>query len=89
VAVSYKKWHGPNVSIFYPFSQKKRSETARPQFWFLIKIRVNPIYLVIFFMVAPPYPWTITTVHANGTITIQPGNKLERLNIRRVKLFEE
>jgi hypothetical protein len=24
-------------------------------------------------------PWTITTVHRNGTITIQCGNKLERL----------
>jgi hypothetical protein len=34
-------------------------------------------------------PWTITTVHMNGTITIQRGNNLERLNIRRVKLFEE
>ncbi len=34
-------------------------------------------------------PWTITTVHTNGTITVQRGNKLERLNIRRVKLFEE
>jgi hypothetical protein len=34
-------------------------------------------------------PWTITTVHTNGTITIQCGNKSERLNIRRVKLFEE
>jgi hypothetical protein len=30
-------------------------------------------------------PWTITTVHMNGTITIQHGNKEERLNIRRVK----
>ncbi len=32
-------------------------------------------------------PWTITIVHTNGngTITIQRGNKLERLNIRRVK----
>jgi hypothetical protein len=34
-------------------------------------------------------PWTITTVHTNGTITIQHGNKEERLNIRRVKPFEE
>ncbi len=34
-------------------------------------------------------PWTITTVHSDGTITIQCGNKLERLNIRRVKPFEE
>ncbi len=34
-------------------------------------------------------PWTITTVHTNGTIMVQRGNKLERLNIRRVKLFEE
>jgi hypothetical protein len=28
-------------------------------------------------------------VHTNGTIMIQCGNKEERLNIRRVKLFEE
>ena len=34
-------------------------------------------------------PWTITTVYTNRTITIQCGNKLERLNIRRVKPFEE
>jgi hypothetical protein len=34
-------------------------------------------------------PWTITTVHTNGTITVQCRNKLERLNIRRVKPFEE
>jgi hypothetical protein len=34
-------------------------------------------------------PWIITTVHTNGTITIQCRNKEERLNIRRVKPFEE
>jgi hypothetical protein len=34
-------------------------------------------------------PWRITTVHTNGTITIQCGNKEERSNIRRVKPFEE
>ncbi len=34
-------------------------------------------------------PWTITTVHTNGTITVQRRNKLERLNIRRVKPVEE
>jgi hypothetical protein len=34
-------------------------------------------------------PWTIATVHTNGTITVQCRNKLERLSIRRVKLFEE
>jgi hypothetical protein len=34
-------------------------------------------------------PWTITTVHTNGNITVQRGNKEERLNIRRVKLFVE
>jgi hypothetical protein len=34
-------------------------------------------------------PWAITTAHTNGTIRIQCGNKEERLNIRRVKLFEE
>ncbi len=33
-------------------------------------------------------PWTITTVHTNGTITTQHGNKEERLNIRRVKPLE-
>ena len=26
-------------------------------------------------------PWTITSVHTNGTIRIQCGTKLERLNI--------
>jgi hypothetical protein len=34
-------------------------------------------------------PWTITTVHRNGNITVQHGNKEERLNIRRVKPFVE
>jgi hypothetical protein len=32
-------------------------------------------------------PWTITTVHKNGTIRIQHGTQLERLNIWRVTLF--
>jgi hypothetical protein len=35
------------------------------------------------------HPWLITSVHTNGTITVQRGNKIERMNIRRVKLFEE
>jgi hypothetical protein len=30
-------------------------------------------------------PWLITSIHTNGTITVQRGNKLERMNIRRVK----
>ncbi len=34
-------------------------------------------------------PWTITTVHTNGTITVQGRYKEERLNIRRVKPLEE
>jgi hypothetical protein len=34
-------------------------------------------------------PWLITTVHTNGTITVQCGNKLDRMNIRRVKPFIE
>jgi hypothetical protein len=34
-------------------------------------------------------PWTIMTVHTNGTITIQCGNNLERLNIRTLKPFIE
>jgi hypothetical protein len=34
-------------------------------------------------------PWTITTVHTNGNITVQCGNKEEQLNIRRVKPFVE
>ncbi len=34
-------------------------------------------------------PWTITTVHTNRTIMVQCRNKLGRLNIRRVKPFEE
>ncbi len=32
-------------------------------------------------------PWTITTVHMNGTIRIQCGTHSERLNIRRVTPF--
>jgi hypothetical protein len=34
-------------------------------------------------------PLLITSVHANGAITVQRGNKIERMNIRRVKLLEE
>ncbi len=34
-------------------------------------------------------PWTITTIHTNGTIRIQCGTKSERLNIWRVTPFTE
>jgi hypothetical protein len=34
-------------------------------------------------------PWTITTVHTNGTIRIQRGTKTERLNIQRVESFTD
>ncbi len=34
-------------------------------------------------------PWTITTVHTNGTIRIQCGTKSERINIRRITPFSE
>ncbi len=34
-------------------------------------------------------PLTITRVHMNGNITVQHGNKIKRLNIRRVKPFVE
>ncbi len=34
-------------------------------------------------------PWLIMSAYTNGTITVQRGNKLERMNIRRVKLFVE
>jgi hypothetical protein len=34
-------------------------------------------------------PWTITSVHTNGTIRVQRGTKSERMNIRRVTLFLE
>jgi hypothetical protein len=34
-------------------------------------------------------PWTITTVHKNGTIKIQRGTKMERLSIRRVQPFTD
>ena len=34
-------------------------------------------------------PWTITSVHTNGTIRVECGSKLERLNIRRVTPFFE
>jgi hypothetical protein len=34
-------------------------------------------------------PWTTTSVHTNGTITIQCGNKSEIMKIQGVKPFEE
>ncbi len=34
-------------------------------------------------------PRLITTVHMNGTIMVQCGNKIDRINIKRVKPFEE
>jgi hypothetical protein len=34
-------------------------------------------------------PRLIMTVHTNGTITVQCGNKIDRINTRRVKPFEE
>jgi hypothetical protein len=34
-------------------------------------------------------PWTITTVHTNGTIMIQRGTKMEQLSIRRVEPFTD
>ncbi len=34
-------------------------------------------------------PWTITTVHMNGTIRIQCRTKSERINFRRVTPFSE
>ncbi len=34
-------------------------------------------------------PWTITTVHTNGTVRIQCGTKMERLSIRRVQPFTD
>jgi hypothetical protein len=34
-------------------------------------------------------PWLITSVHTNRTITVQRGNKIDRINIWRVKPFEE
>jgi hypothetical protein len=34
-------------------------------------------------------PWLITSVHTNGTITVQCKNKIDILNIQRVKPFEE
>ncbi len=34
-------------------------------------------------------PWTITTVHTNGTIRIQRGTKVEWLSIRRVEPFTD
>jgi hypothetical protein len=34
-------------------------------------------------------PWTITTVHTNGTIRIQCGTKTEQLSIQRVEPFAD
>jgi hypothetical protein len=34
-------------------------------------------------------PWLIKSVHTNGTITVQRGNKIDRMNIRRVQPLGE
>ncbi len=34
-------------------------------------------------------PWTITTVHTNGTIRIQRGTKTEQISIRKVEPFTD
>ncbi len=34
-------------------------------------------------------PWTITTVHMNGTIRIQHGTRMEQLSIQRVQPFTD
>jgi hypothetical protein len=34
-------------------------------------------------------PWLITSVHTNGTIMVQCGNKIDRMNTWRVKPFDE
>jgi hypothetical protein len=34
-------------------------------------------------------PWLITSFHTNGAITVQHKNKIDRMNIQRVKPFEE
>jgi hypothetical protein len=34
-------------------------------------------------------PWLIKSVHMNGTIRVQCGNKSEWMNIRRVKPFDD
>jgi hypothetical protein len=34
-------------------------------------------------------PWLIMSVHVNGKIMGQRGNKVDMMNIQRVKLFEE
>jgi hypothetical protein len=34
-------------------------------------------------------PWLITSVHKNGRVTVQYGNKIDRMNIQRVKPCEE
>jgi hypothetical protein len=34
-------------------------------------------------------PWTITTVHTNGTIRIQHGTKTKRLSIRKIESFTD
>jgi hypothetical protein len=34
-------------------------------------------------------PWLIASVHTKGTITFPYGNKIDRMNFQRVKLFEE
>jgi hypothetical protein len=34
-------------------------------------------------------PWLITSLHTNGTITVQRRKKIDKMNISRAKPFEE
>ncbi len=54
--------------------------------------KVLVIYKGIFCKAESTYgkePWTITTVHTNGTIRIQHRTKMERLGIQRVEPFTD
>ncbi len=62
-----------------PLKKRKRSETARPQFWFWIKIRVNPIYLVIL--------WLPPLVGGYGPTTIDIDQWIDRCWCSSVLVF--
>ncbi len=66
--------------------------TKRIDYDYKVRDKVLIINEGIFHKAEPAYgkePWTITTVHTNGTIRIQCGTKMEQLIIQRVEPFTD
>jgi hypothetical protein len=70
----------------------QRKNTKRIEYDYKVGDKTLVINELIFHKAGSSYgkePWTITTVHTNGTVRIQCGTRTERLTIRRVLPFTD